>query len=321
MSLLTSWLKSPPPDAAVEIGATRVAAAVLGSRGSAFTLLGHAVETLPAGAVAPSLAGHNIVDRGAVTAAVRGVLGRMGTRVARVALVLPDATAKVSLIHFDTVPAKRDDLDQLVRWQVRKSAPFAIDEACVSYTACARSADGGGDFVVVLAKRSVIEEYERACADAGVYAGLVDLTSLSVVNLILGSSSGSAGDWLAVYMRPDDTSIAIVRDGHVIFFRNLPESENDTLADLVHQTTMYYQDRLAGSGFSRVLLGGAGRTPDAVAEARRGLEDRLGARVEPIDPLSVAVPSDRIGASPELLDILAPLTGVLLRTQREAIAV
>jgi type IV pilus assembly protein PilM len=321
MSLLTSWLKSPPPDAAIEIGPTRVSAAALGSRGGTLMLLGHAVEVLPAGAVTPSLAGHNVVDPGLVAAAVGRVLGRIGTRVARVALVVPDAAAKVSLIHFDKVPAKRDDLDQLVRWQVRKSAPFGIDEASVSYTPCARSADGGADFLVVLAKRSVIDEYERACAEAGVYAGLVDLTSLSVLNLILGSSSGSMGDWLAVYMRPEDTSIAIVRGGDVIFFRNRPESDNDTLTDLVHQTAMYYQDRLSGSGFVRVLLGGAGSTPDAVAEARRGLEERLGTQVESIDPLSVAVPSDRIGASAELLDVLAPLTGVLLRTQREAMAV
>jgi type IV pilus assembly protein PilM len=321
MSLLTSWLKSPPPDAAIEIGPTRVSAAALGSRGSSFMLLGHAVEALPAGAVTPSLAGHNVVDRGPVATAVRRVLGQIGTRVTRVALVLPDAAAKVSLIHFDKVPAKRDDLDQLVRWQMRKSAPFGIDEACVSYTPCARTAEGGADFLVVLAKRSVIEEYERVCADAGVYAGLVDLTSLSVLNLILGSSSGSTGDWLAVYMRPEDTSIAIVRGGDVIFFRNRPDSDNDTLTDLVHQTTMYYQDRLSGSGFARVLLGGAGPTPDAVAEARHGLEERLGTRVESIDPLSVAVPSDRIGASAELLDVLAPLTGVLLRTQRETMAV
>ena len=321
MSLLTSWLKSPAPDAAIEIGAARVAAAALGSRGSTSTLLGHAVEVLPTGAVAPSLAARNVIDRAAVTGAIRGVLDRLRTRVARVALVLPDATAKVSLIHFDKVPAKRDDLDQLVRWQMRKSAPFAIDEACVSYTACARTANGGGDFVVVLAKRSVIEEYEQACADAGVHAGLVDLTSLSVLNLVLGSSSGAAGDWLTVYMRPEDTSIAIVRAGHVIFFRNRPESDNDTLADLVHQTAMYYQDRLSGSGFSRVLLGGSGSTPDAIAEARHGLEERLGVRVEPIDPLSVAVPSDRIAVSAELLDALAPLTGVLLRTQREAMSV
>ena len=321
MSLLTSWLNSPPPDAAVEIAAGRVSAATLTTRGGSATLQAYAVEGLPSGAVVPSLASHNIIDREAVATAVRTVLGRLGTRVSRVALVLPDAAAKVSLIHFDQVPAKRDDLDQLVRWQVRKSAPFSIDDACVSYTPCARGADGSGEFVVVLAKRSVIEEYEQVCADAGTYIGLIDVTSLSVLNLILASSRVPAGDWLAIYMRPEDTSIAIVRDGHVIFFRNRPEGDHDTLTDLVHQTAMYYQDRLSGQGFARVLAGGSGRTPDAVDLARQNLETRLGTRVEPIDPTSAATLSDRIGVTPDLLDVLAPLTGMLLRTQREVVSV
>ena len=321
MSLLTAWLNSPPPDAAVEIAADRVSAATLTTRGGSATVQAYAVETLPAGAVVPSLASHNIIDRGVVTTAVRTVLGRLGTRASRVALVLPDAAAKVSLIHFDQVPARRDDLDQLVRWQMRKSAPFSIDDACVSYTPCARSADGSGELVVVLAKRSVIEEYERVCADAGAYAGLIDLTSLSVLNLILASSRAPAGDWLAIYMRPEDTSIAIVRGGHVIFFRSRPEGDHDTLTDLVHQTAMYYQDRLAGQGFSRVLLGGSGRAPDALDVTRHSLETRLGTRVEPIDPTSVAALSDRIGVTPDLLDVLAPLTGMLLRTRREMVSV
>jgi hypothetical protein len=84
---------------------------------------------------------------------------------------------------------------------------------------------------------------------------------------------------------------------------------------------MYYQDRLSGQGFARVLLGGSGRTPDAVNLARQNLETRLGTPVEPIDPTSTASLSHRIGVTPDLLDVLAPLTGMLLRTQREMVAV
>lgn len=324
MSLLASWLASPPPDAAVEIAPGRVSAAVLverGTRGSGLALRSYASEPLPPGAVAASLASHNILDHQAVTAAVRAVLGRLDTRVARVALIIPDVAAKVSLVRFDHVPARRDDLDQLVRWQVRKSAPFAIDDACVSYTPGARAADGSAEFVVVLARRNIVEEYERACADAGAYAGLVDLATFSVLNLVLASSSVPASDWLAVHMRPEYTSIAIVRGADVIFFRNRPEGDEETLADLVHQTAMYYQDRLSGQGFARVLLGGSGRAPGAVDLARRSLEERLGTAVEPIDPTSVAAPSDRTRVTGDLLDILAPLTGMLLRTRKEAVGV
>jgi hypothetical protein len=83
---------------------------------------------------------------------------------------------------------------------------------------------------------------------------------------------------------------------------------------------MYYQDRLSGTGFARVLLGGNGRVPGALDAARRSLEERLGAVVEPVDPTRLAALTDRITATPDLADTLSPLVGMLLRTQREAAA-
>ena len=89
------------------------------------------------------------------------------------------------------------------------------------------------------------------------------------MNCYLAGGRVPTGDWLVVHMRPDYTSIAIMRGGDVIFFRNRPEGDGEALADLVHQTTMYYQDRLSGQGFARVLLGGTGRAGGDVDVARR----------------------------------------------------
>jgi hypothetical protein len=82
---------------------------------------------------------------------------------------------------------------------------------------------------------------------------------------------------------------------------------------------MYYQDRLEGQRFARVFLGGSGRTPDAVALARRSLDERLDSTVEPIDAVNITVGSDRNGVSAEQMDVLAPLTGILLRAQLAAV--
>ncbi len=319
MSLLASWLASPPPDAAVEIAPERVAAATIAERSGGFVVSSYAVEALPPGAVLPALSGHNIADAQAVATAVRTVIGRLDGRVQRIALVIPDVTAKVSLLHFDKVPARRDDLDQLVKWQVRKSAPFAIEEACVTFSTGTRAADGSGDFVVVLARRDVVQEYERVCAEAGVYAGIVDISTFSVLNLFLASGRAPAGDWLAVHMRPQYTSIAIMRGHDMIFFRNRPEGDEEPLADLVHQTTMYYQDRLSGQGFTRVVIGGAGRTAGALDAARRELEERLQLAAEPIDAAAAVSVSDRISVGADLTDVLAPLSGMLLRTHKDAV--
>ncbi len=317
MNLFTPLREGTTPPVAVEIAAGRVAAASLERRGGQPVVSQHATELLPDGALVPSLTAANTHDRAAVMTALNRALERVG-RPRRIGLVVPDAIAKVSLVRFEQVPARSTDLDQLVRWQVRKSAPFPIEEAQVSFVPALRHADGQ-EFLVSLARRNVIHEYEALCAEAGAYAGLVDLATFNVVNLLLAGSAPPADDWLLVNVAADSASIALLRGPHVIFFRNRANDTEGTLADLVHQTAMYYEDRLQGAGFSRVVLAGAAsgsvRLGD-VEQVRRRLEDRLSARVETVDPRAAASLTDRIAAAPALLDSLAPLVGLLLRDRQ-----
>jgi len=319
MSVFSSWFASPLPDAAIEISARRVAVATLSERGGAFTVNRRAVELLPAGAVVPSLTSPNIAEPSRVADALRSAFRELGESPRRVTLVVPDTVARVSLLPFAQVPARKEDLDELIRWQLRKSAPFSIEEAVLSHSPGAQGGLNGSEFIVALAKRSVVEEYERACESAGAHAGIVDLATLSVVNLFLAGTAPSAADWLVVNARPDYTSLAIMRGRDLIFFRSRVESDSESLSDLVHQTAMYYQDRLSGRGFERVFLGGGGR--DAVAELMRdGLEERLGVPVEPIDATRIVSFSDRIRPGVEASESLAPLIGALLREQKLAAA-
>ncbi len=92
---------------------------------------GYGAEPLPAGAVEPGLNAVNVHDAAALTGGIRAALDKISPRPRRIALVLPDTVAKVSLIRFEKVPAKVQDLDQLIRWQVRKAAPFRIEDAQV----------------------------------------------------------------------------------------------------------------------------------------------------------------------------------------------
>ena len=132
MSILTSWLASPPPDAALELAPESVSGAVVSARGSEATVQSFAFEPLPAGALVSSLTAQNLVDRAAVVAAIKAVVDRIG-RPKKVALVVPDLATRVSLVRFDQMPSSREDLDQLIRWQVKKSAPFPIED-CLLYT-------------------------------------------------------------------------------------------------------------------------------------------------------------------------------------------
>ena len=319
MSILTSLRQGATPGVAVEIASGQVSAASLEWRGSQPVIAAHASEALPDGALVPALTAVNVHDRPAVLAALGRVLERIG-RPRRIGLIIPDIVAKVSLVRFEQVPPRVQDLDQLVRWQVRKTAPFAIDDAQVSYVPALR-ADDGQEFIVSLARRDVIQEYETLCAEAGAHAGLIDLATFNVINAVLAGTAAPSADWLLVNIAPDYTSIALLRGPHLIFFRNRVTDTDGTLADLVHQTAMYYEDRLKGAGFARVILAGAGaadaRQAGDIDQIRRSLEERLKTPVGSVDPRTAVTLTDRITAAPALLDTLTPLVGLLLRDRPE----
>jgi hypothetical protein len=139
-----------------------------------------------------------------------------------------------------------------------------------------------------------------------------------VINSVLAGPSVPAGDWLLVHTTPTYSTVAVLRGADVILFRNRAEETEGSLADVVHQTAMYYEDRLKGQGFTRVLLAGATAMPGGPDALRRTLEERLKVAVEGVDPRSAAALIDRIGASAALLDALAPLVGILMRERKAA---
>src|SRR3954447_3073314 len=194
MSVLPSFLSSQPPSIGIEIASDRVSAVTIGRQGSAHTVASYSVQPLPAGAVTPALNAINIHDEAAVVAAITAALTALGTRQRRVALVIPDTAAKVSLVRFEKVPAA-SDLDQLIHWQVRKSAPFKPEEGQISWVPAAALAEGGREFLGTHARRDILESYERACERAGARPGIVDLASLNLINGVLaGAASGGGGD-------------------------------------------------------------------------------------------------------------------------------
>ena len=115
-------------------------------------------------------------------------------------------------------------------------------------------------------------------------------------------------------LRYDYATLAIVRDQELIFFRTRQLEGEADLADVIHQTAMYHEDRLAGARFARVVLSGASaRGAETGERLRRSLEERMGAKVEALDFRGTAAMRDRISAGADLLDALAPAVGVVLR--------
>ncbi|MEQ1898667.1 MAG: pilus assembly protein PilM [Vicinamibacterales bacterium] len=316
------WSSTRTADAAVEITGSRVSAAVLSVRGGRPAIESVAAERLPTGTVTPAFASLNIHDAAALTAALGSVTARLGARIRSVALVVPDAVARVSLVRFDQVPPRRDDLAQLVHWQVRKGVPFPADEARVSFVPGA-GGGAGHEFLVAVARAGVVAEYEQACARAGLHAGIVDVASTAVLNLRLAGGPIS-GDWLLVHVREDASTVAVLRGGDVLFVRTRTADDQSSVdqssvGDFVHQAVMYYQDRLEGAGFQSVYVAGSGSREWPIDIARRDIEERLNTPARLLEASSyVAVPSNLASLVDDPRDVLTTLAGMTLRAREQA---
>ncbi len=112
------------------------------------------------------------------------------------------------------------------------------------------------------------------------HAGVVDLATFNVTNAVLAAdriARRATGCWCTPL--PRYVSLAVLRDGHVIFYRTRGEESEGSIADLVHQTAMYYEDRLQGpalpAGAARRRIDGGRRRRTAAravgpARARGG---------------------------------------------------
>ena len=118
------------PYTAVELTPEGALAATLPSAGAAPV---YAFAPLPAGALVPGIAEANIKAPDAVAEALRAALDQIEPKKHSVSLILPDTTARVFVLDFDSLPAKLEEAIPVLRFRLRKMVPFDVEHAAVSY--------------------------------------------------------------------------------------------------------------------------------------------------------------------------------------------
>ena len=136
------------------------------------------------GTIAPGLNLPNILDPEALRTALSGALGAVAGKSHDVIVVLPDVAIRMMLLDFDSLPAKREEIEPVIRFRLKKSLPFDVDHAMLSYDVT--RANGTVRAVAAVAPREIIEEYEKAFRDIGYEPGVVLPSSLAALGLVEG---------------------------------------------------------------------------------------------------------------------------------------
>jgi type IV pilus assembly protein PilM len=235
---MNSGSNSAKPKLACEIAADRVLVGRLAEDG--LTLEACAARELAPGSVVPDLVEGNLRQRDAVKTAVEEALGSVAGRTHDVIAVVPDAAVRVMLLEFDTLPTDSEEAAGVVRFRMKKSLPFDVDKARVSYHA--QKSDGGVRVVAAVALSTVVEDYEAAFREAGFSPGVVMPSMLAA----LGAAAGESPT-LVVKVDARTTSIAILNDGQLQLFRTLENTRGVTitgeqLAEEVYPSVVFFQD-------------------------------------------------------------------------------
>src|SRR6201997_3713226 len=226
------------PKLACEIAADRVLAGRVFDNGSGLEVC--AAQELAPGSVIPDLVESNLRQRAAVRDGIESALGGVAGRSHDVIAIVPDATVRVMLVEFDTLPSDQEEALGVVRFRLKKSLPFDVEKAKVSYHA--QKVGDEVKVVAAVAMASVIEDYESAFRDAGFDPGVVLPSTLAAV----GAADGKKPT-MVIKVDAHTTSIAILNEEQLQLFRTLENARGVTingeqLAEEVYPSIVFFQD-------------------------------------------------------------------------------
>jgi type IV pilus assembly protein PilM len=245
---------------ACEISADRVVAA-RASDGNA-NLEAATTAALPEGLLTPGLQQANVAARDALLPMLRTSLATVAGRSRDICLIIPDATTRVMLLDFETLPEKMEDADAVVRFRLKKSLPFEVEQAAVSFDRQGTTSPVRA--IAAVTPRNILDEYEALVRDAGYNPGSVLPSTIATLGLVDASRPT-----MIIKAEQGTTTFAIVDQNELRLYRSLDSAgtavTGESLLDDVNTSLVYFEDRY-GVGVDRVLVSGV-QSPQALQEA------------------------------------------------------
>ena len=239
-------VKDPAPDFVFELSEAGIAFARHGETG---------FQAFEPGVLAVSPLADNLLRPDAVKSALARIAPPNGAKRRPAAVILPDYAARVSLLDFDSFPSSPEEQLPLVRFRVKKTIPFDIDSASVSYWAQPASSKAGAkkiEVVAVTVSLEILARYEAVFRAANLHPGEVTTSGLAALDLY-------HADGVAVIAKLTGNVLTVmaVEDGRLKLFRCLTveEGTDEEILAVLNPTFAYIEDEL-GQRPEKLLLCG-----------------------------------------------------------------
>jgi type IV pilus assembly protein PilM len=320
-SSILRWLVDPePPGLGLDLRAGELALARLtGKRGTGML---DACLTAPiaSGVLSFSMLEPNVLDEGELQRVVESALVRAGAAGARrIALTLPDHVARISVVELPGAPGSQAELEELLKFRLKKSLPFDVASARLAYE---RLPGPATTFLTGVMHESVVSQYEELFSDMGFHLGLIKPASVSLLGLlrpIAYRELAPGDDYFFVNVERDYFTVSLVRDREVpVLLRTLGQrsgdselaiyDEEDLLQEII-PTAIYYREKLAGSSLARIYY--RSLRPD-LTHLRELLEGQFEAPSEPFHLEKALAVTKNLQMDAPLADAVGAAAGAAL---------
>ncbi len=230
-----------------------------------------AVEAIPAGLISPSLTRPMISSPADFLNLLRAVFAKAELKTNKISLAIPDSCAKVTIHQFDSMPGNEAEKQQLLKWKLKKTVPFNIEDSKLSFLE-QKTPDGKYVVVAVNIHVAVLAQLETVFESLGIQVGFVTLASFAAFEVLVRQDPDVLQkSVLFLRAQPSRVSSVIVRQGSMVFFRHTDyDSDNDTeatsrlsssregsfeqLYNEIHPCLMYYQDKISDTAVEKVYV-------------------------------------------------------------------
>ncbi len=256
-------VQDPPPNHLFELSEAGIAYSQAGQAG---------FLPFEPGTLVVSPVEDNMLRPDAVGALIGKIAGPNGSKKRRpAAIILPDYAARVTVLDFDSFPSSAEEQLSLIKFRVKKTIPFDIDSAAVSYFVQPTS----GKRVEVLAVTvavEVIARYEALFRSAGFHPGVVTTSTLAALNLY-------KGDGVAIFAKLSGLTltVAVIQGSTIKLFRcvTLDDASESEILSVLHPTFAYVEDELSAP-VGKLILCGFTQAPSGLRCEVEPLRSRFG---------------------------------------------
>jgi type IV pilus assembly protein PilM len=274
---IQQWVSEPPPDHLFEITESSLAAV------SPRIPAQQKQEVLPERGAVASPAAHNLLKPQLYQDALQRLVPGGSAKRSAAALVIPDYAVRMAMVDFEQFPANEAERLALLRFRLRKTVPFPIDEAQLAYSVQLNEPKRIEVLAVAIA-RPILEEYETLLTSSGYRVGVVMPSSLAALPLCAGAQRGltvlakAAGATLTILLL-EAGRVRLVRclDLAVSEGEAMPRDE-ETVLPVLRQTLAYAEDQI-GQPVTRLLLCGFGTDTDSIGAL---VQEELGISYSPL---------------------------------------